>query len=107
MGRGVDHPDRIFRAVPVHDQLAQHRVRPLVIPHEIRKEFLKRPHGHARRQGDRLDAFALQVRDEPDDVPLPVIERGGTLETRPKERQQRSQSRLQRSNLIRSHREVS
>jgi hypothetical protein len=107
MGRSVDHTDRVFRAVSVHDLLAQHCVHPSVVPHEERKELLQRPHGHARGQCDRLDAFALQVRDEPDDVPLPVIERRGTLETRPEDRQQRSQSRLQGSNLIRSHREVS
>lgn len=107
MSRGIQHPDRVLRAVAVHHQLTQGLLDSLVVPREIRKELLQGPHRHPGRQGDRFDALALQVRDEPDDVSLPVAQRGTPLETRPKYRQQRTQSRLQRSNLIRSHDEFS
>src|SRR5947209_778969 len=103
MRGGVEHAEALLAGMPVHHPSLQVTVDPLVIPLEERQKLLQRTNPHARRQRDRLDALALQAGQQALDVYLQISVCILTLEIGPKRLEQRSQLRLQGSNLIRIH----
>ncbi len=107
MAAGVEHADGPLAAVTIAHLPLQMIIGGVVVPVEKRQELLQGPHGRPRRQCDGLDALALQVRQKSQHIrqQVPIIRR--PLHIRTKRFQQRSQLRLQRSHLIRSHCRVS
>ena len=87
----------------IRHQLLQSVVDPIFIPNEEGQELLQGSHRYPRRQSDRFDALAFQISHQPSEVMMPVFEGLLPWEERTKPFQQRSQRRLQRSNLIGIH----
>ena len=101
--RGIQDTDGLIATMFIDDQLLQSVADPFFIPNEQGQELLQRSNRNTRRQGDRLDALAFQVSHQAGEVPMPVVKSRPADEKRTKSFQQRSQRRLQRSNLIGIH----
>jgi len=78
----------------------------VVVPDVIGEEQLQRPHRAPAGQGDRLDALAGQVADEPAAIGAQVNERFTPGKAPAKRRKKPRKRRPQASNLLRSHRRV-
>lgn len=104
VSRTVDHADRIFASVFVHNHVTKSRFDLLVVPGELRQEQLKRPHGHTDPQGDRLHAFSLKLRQQSQRVIQKVVEHHRLPEAIPKLLQPSPRIGLQRPDFIGRHR---
>ncbi len=68
-------------AARVRDAGGQHPVESLMVPDEEREELLHVPHRHVYREGDGLDALALEVGHEFDEIDRQILSCAFALET--------------------------